>query len=589
MAAIGNALGRRHAARRLRDEGRPDALQPLIGHGDVQRRPARRGHASLTPRDGDSRPSTGDAPPGSPGSRRSAPRRSAIGRHPPSRCRRPTTSGDVAAAARSRSTGHRSMARPATSSTARPSADGPFDAIDHGGRRRAGRAARPPYARHDGTRPRRRPGTRSRASRPIEAPVGALSPAGRRGARSEAGATRRRSGRRRARVTAGSNGRGARSSARSISRCCSGAPAPAGTTSATSCAEAFRIVRDELGVRMRPGPRHPPRLARGLPRARRAARSTTSTRVDDALDRLLDDRAAARSSSSRSCRATSPRTRTRPSSTTRDHLAAARPWSAGRTSSRDLVAPPRRPLRPRRGPHAGRSRSGTSRTCASSGPATESDYLALYDATARAVKAVDPAFRVGGPATAAVGWVDDLLEHCRARRRPARLPLDAHLRHAAARPAPDRCPLRASRPAAAGWTEWGVSPTHGAPLNDSVLGARRSSRAGCARQRAGSMRSSYWVASDHFVELGEARALFHGGFGLLTIGNLRKPRFWALAMLERARRRRAAGSRSTGDGAGSLVEAWATRDPRRPRSRSPSGTARSTRRSRMAPASWDAT
>ena len=67
---------------------------------------------------------------------------------------------------------------------------------------------------------------------------------------------------------------------------------------------------------------------------------------------------------------------------------------------------------------------------------------------------------------------------------------------------------------------------------------------------------SYWVASDHFVELGEAPALFHGGFGMLTIGNLRKPRFWALAMLERLgedemrrrvdRRRRGIPGRSVG-------------------------------------------
>jgi xylan 1,4-beta-xylosidase len=70
---------------------------------------------------------------------------------------------------------------------------------------------------------------------------------------------------------------------------------------------------------------------------------------------------------------------------------------------------------------------------------------------------------------------------------------------------------------------------------------------------------AYWVASDHFVELGEAPALFHGGFGLLTIGNLRKPRFWALAMLERLGENELA-TEIDGDGGGSLVEAWATAD-----------------------------
>jgi xylan 1,4-beta-xylosidase len=71
---------------------------------------------------------------------------------------------------------------------------------------------------------------------------------------------------------------------------------------------------------------------------------------------------------------------------------------------------------------------------------------------------------------------------------------------------------------------------------------------------------AYWVASDHFVELGEAPALFHGGFGLLTIGNLRKPRFWAIAILERLADDELA-SEIDGDGAGSLVEAWASADP----------------------------
>ena len=40
---------------------------------------------------------------------------------------------------------------------------------------------------------------------------------------------------------------------------------------------------------------------------------------------------------------------------------------------------------------------------------------------------------------------------------------------------------------------------------------------------------SHWVASDHFEELGAPPELFHGGFGLLSVGNLRKPRYWALA------------------------------------------------------------
>jgi len=69
---------------------------------------------------------------------------------------------------------------------------------------------------------------------------------------------------------------------------------------------------------------------------------------------------------------------------------------------------------------------------------------------------------------------------------------------------------------------------------------------------------SHWVASDHFEELGRAEALAHGGFGMLTVGNLRKPRWWAMALLERL-----GGSRldldAHGDGAGGLVSALAAR------------------------------
>lgn len=43
---------------------------------------------------------------------------------------------------------------------------------------------------------------------------------------------------------------------------------------------------------------------------------------------------------------------------------------------------------------------------------------------------------------------------------------------------------------------------------------------------------AYWTVSDHFEELGRAGELLHGGFGLLAIGNLRKPRWWALWTLE---------------------------------------------------------
>jgi xylan 1,4-beta-xylosidase len=189
--------------------------------------------------------------------------------------------------------------------------------------------------------------------------------------------------------------------------------------------------------------------------------------------------------------------------------------------------------------------------------ADEAAYFDLYDASVRAVRSVDPTLRVGGPATAAVGWVDDLLAHA----ADANVPVDFISTHTYGLPPLDLRPITARfdrRDLPLWWTEWGVSPTHGAPINDSVWAAPLVCRG--MRSAAGRLESlAYWVASDHFVELGVPERLFHGGFGLLTIGNLRKPRFWAIRILELLGEREL---RTTiaGDGAGGLVEAWATKD-----------------------------
>jgi xylan 1,4-beta-xylosidase len=187
----------------------------------------------------------------------------------------------------------------------------------------------------------------------------------------------------------------------------------------------------------------------------------------------------------------------------------------------------------------------------------QSDYFDLYDATARAVKAVDDRLLVGGPATAAAGWVDDLLHHA----DETGVPVDFVTTHTYGAPPLDLRPILerfGRRDLPLWWTEWGVSPTHGGAVNDSVWGAPLVARG--MRSAAGRVDAlAYWVASDQFVELGVPERLFHGGFGLLTIGGLRKPRFWAIALLERLGELELA-SRVTGDGGGSLVEAWASRD-----------------------------
>jgi xylan 1,4-beta-xylosidase len=188
---------------------------------------------------------------------------------------------------------------------------------------------------------------------------------------------------------------------------------------------------------------------------------------------------------------------------------------------------------------------------------TPEEYLRLYDLSARAVKAVHPDIRVGGPASAAVGWPDRFLSHVAGSGAP----VDFLSTHTYGSPPLDLRPVL-DRHGRAGvplwWTEWGAGARHGQTINDTPLAAAYLARG--MRSAAGRVEAlSYWVASDHFEELGRPAALLHGGFGLLTVGNLRKPGYWALAMLGRLGDEELA-VHLAGDGAGSLVEAWAGRD-----------------------------
>jgi xylan 1,4-beta-xylosidase len=187
---------------------------------------------------------------------------------------------------------------------------------------------------------------------------------------------------------------------------------------------------------------------------------------------------------------------------------------------------------------------------------TRLEYLRLYDETARAIKSVDPRLRVGGPATAAANWIETLAAHAEQTGAPldfisthtyGNLPLD--LRPALRRHGFDGIPLW--------WTEWGVGSTHFGAMHDGVIGAPfilSGLRSGQGRVDA----LAYWVISDHFSELGSPPRLFHNGFGLLTVGNLRKPRYWAVHLAQSLGDHLLA-TRADGDGAGTLVQAWAAR------------------------------
>ncbi len=181
------------------------------------------------------------------------------------------------------------------------------------------------------------------------------------------------------------------------------------------------------------------------------------------------------------------------------------------------------------------------------------EYLKLYETTVRAVKAVDPSYRVGGPATAGSGWIDETLAFVAAHN----VPLDFVSTHEYATMSgyldetgnagtvlsPDRDAITSSvrtvraKMDAAGrkdaelhYTEWSASYTPSDPIHDSyhspafILDKIR--HIGAA---ATSM--SYWTFTDIFEEAGPRLTPLHGGFGLLNYQDLPKPSYYAYKFL----------------------------------------------------------
>lgn len=186
-------------------------------------------------------------------------------------------------------------------------------------------------------------------------------------------------------------------------------------------------------------------------------------------------------------------------------------------------------------------------------PAGQAEYFKLYEHSVRAIKRVDPAYRVGGPATAGFGWIKETLDFCTQND----LPIDFIATHAYGAmegfldkdgrgktmlaPSPqsviDGLPnvltaIRSSkhRDLPLLVTEWGPSYSPRDPVHDSYF---------CAawilhrlRQLpAGVEAMSYWTFSDQFEEAGIPDKPFHGGFGLLTMQGLPKPAYFAYRFL----------------------------------------------------------
>lgn len=185
----------------------------------------------------------------------------------------------------------------------------------------------------------------------------------------------------------------------------------------------------------------------------------------------------------------------------------------------------------------------------------QASYFRLYETAARAIKAVDEGLRVGGPATAAAGWVEEFLDFVTRKR----VPLDFLSSHTYG-----NYPLRLGESlkkyglrVPVWWTEWGPGPSYNNPEADGAFPAPFALH-GIKAAQGQAAYLAHWVLSDQFEELGRPERLFHGGFGLLTVGGLRKPKYWAFYLANQAQGERLK-MELFGDGAGSLVDGVATR------------------------------
>ena len=184
------------------------------------------------------------------------------------------------------------------------------------------------------------------------------------------------------------------------------------------------------------------------------------------------------------------------------------------------------------------------------GRPAQQTYFELYDHTAKALKAVNPRLRVGGPATAQAAWVGDIIAHTTQNN----VPLDfvsthvygndtakdvfgdnrAVAPHQMVCAAVDKVHQEIKNSAKPNmpliWSEFNATYANEQPITDSIyMGPWM---ADTIRQCAGKVdMMSYWTFSDVFEEQGVIKTPFYGGYGLIAEDGIPKPAFNAFAML----------------------------------------------------------
>jgi xylan 1,4-beta-xylosidase len=198
------------------------------------------------------------------------------------------------------------------------------------------------------------------------------------------------------------------------------------------------------------------------------------------------------------------------------------------------------------------------------GKPAQASYFELYDHTVRALKAVNPRIRVGGPATAQAAWTADFLAHT----HKDKVPVDFVSSHVYGDDTADNVfhtsetiPRRdmVCRSVDKVHKEITASPYPHMPLIFSEYNASYANLpnvtdtvfmgpwlANTIRECAGKIQAmSYWSFSDVFEEQGVVRNPFYGGFGLIAANRIAKPAFNAFAILHKLGNRQLATTSDT--------------------------------------------
>jgi xylan 1,4-beta-xylosidase len=182
------------------------------------------------------------------------------------------------------------------------------------------------------------------------------------------------------------------------------------------------------------------------------------------------------------------------------------------------------------------------------GSGDQREYFELYRYTVDAIKGVDSALKVGGPATAANAWIDDFILFCQSNGLPAdfisthHYPTDAfgkpgddtEAQLAASTRSILREETREVRKKAGDlpvyYTEWCTSSNPRDPMHDDPYAAAFIVKT--VLEANGLVQGySYWTFSDIFEENYFPSVPFHGGFGLLNIHGVAKPAYRAYELL----------------------------------------------------------